>query len=42
MWAFGGLLDDLTGAALFASWLSLAREPAEESYAVPPLPGAVS
>lgn len=42
MWAFGGLLDDLTGAALFASWLSMAREPAEESYAVPPLPGAVS
>ena len=37
MWAFGGLLEDITGAALFASWLSMGRERAEESYVVPPL-----
>jgi cytochrome c oxidase assembly factor CtaG len=39
MWAFGGLLDDLVGAALFASWLNSNERP-EESYVVPPLPGA--
>lgn len=41
MWAFGGLLDDLVGAGLFASWLAMTRERAEESYVVPPLPGVV-
>lgn len=39
MWAFGGLLEDITGAALFASWLSMSHERAEESYVVPPLRG---
>ncbi len=42
MWAFGGLLEDITGAALFASWLSMGRERAEESYVVPPLRRAAS
>ncbi len=39
MWAFGGLLEDVTGAALFASWLGWSREPAEDQFVVPPLPG---
>jgi cytochrome c oxidase assembly factor CtaG len=39
MWAFGGLLEDITGALLFASWLAGPHERAEESYVVPPLPG---
>jgi cytochrome c oxidase assembly factor CtaG len=39
MWAFGGLLEDLTGAALFASWLASSRERPEEAYVIPPLPG---
>jgi len=42
MWAFGGLLEDITGAALFASWLAMTHERPEESYAVPPLPGVPS
>ncbi len=42
MWAFGGLLEDITGAALFASWLSGCHERPEESYVVPPLPGVPS
>ena len=42
MWAFGGLLEDITGAALFASWLAGSHERPEESYVVPPLPGVPS
>jgi cytochrome c oxidase assembly factor CtaG len=42
MWAFGGVLEDITGAALFASWLAASHERPEESYVVPPLPGVPS
>ena len=42
MWAFGGLLEDLVGAALFASWLASTNERPEESYVVPPLPGVTT
>ena len=39
MWAFGGLLEDIVGAALFASWLHRPDEPRD--IVVPPLPSGV-